>query len=153
MTHSNQSTSPLRQRMIEDMTLRQLNPKTQACYLRAVKNFTRFFGRPPDLASAEDLRGFQLHLVEQGVSSTTINATISGLKFFFSVSLERPSTLKRMSPVRTPQKLPQILSVDQVTRLLVGARNIKHRAALSVVYGAGLRAAEVVHHKVVSMPK
>ena len=74
MTHSNQSTSPLRQRMIEDMTLRQLNPKTQAGYLRAVKNFTRFFGRPPDLASAEDLRGFQLHLVEQGVSSTTIRA-------------------------------------------------------------------------------
>ena len=148
MTHSNQSTSPLRQRMIEDMTLRQLNPKTQAGYLRAVKNFTRFFGRSPDLASPEDLRAFQLQLVEAGVSSTTINATITGLKFFFGVSLERPSTLKRMSPVRTPQKLPRVLSVDEVARLLAGARNIKHRAALSVAYGAGLRAAEVVHLKV-----
>jgi len=148
MTHSIQSISPLRQRMIEDMTLRKLAPKTQAGYLRAVKNFTRFFRRSPDLASAEDLRAFQLRLVEEGASSTTINATITGLKFFFGVSLERPSALKRMSPVRKPQKLPQVLSVDEVGRLLGGARNLKHRAALSVAYGAGLRASEVVHLKV-----
>ena len=148
MTHSNKSLSPLRQRMIDDMTLRKLSPKTQAGYLRAVKNFTRFFRRPPDLASAEDLRGFQLHLVEQGVSSTTINATLTGLTFFFGVTLERPSALKRMSRVRQPQKLPQVLSVDQMARLLQGTRNLKHRAALSVAYGAGLRASEVVHLKV-----
>jgi integrase/recombinase XerD len=148
MTHSNQSTSPLRQRMIDDMTLRQLSPKTQAAYLRAVLRFTHFFGRSPDLASPEDLRAFQLQLVEAGVSSTTINATITGLRFFFSVSLEHPSALKRMSPVRTPQKLPRVLSVDEVARLLAGSRNIKHRAALSVAYGAGLRASEVVHLKV-----
>ena len=148
MTHSNQSTSPLRQRMIDDMTMRKLNPKTQAGYLRAVKNFTRFFRRSPDLASAEDLRGFQLQMVEQGVSSTTLNATITGLKFFFGVTLERPSVLRRMSPVRKPQKLPRVLSVDEVRRLLEGARNLKHRAALAVAYGAGLRASEVVHLKV-----
>jgi integrase/recombinase XerD len=117
MTHSNQSVSPLRQRMIDDMTMRRLNPKTQAAYLRAVFRFTRFFGRAPDLASPEDLRAFQLHLVAAGVSSTTINATITGLKFFFGVSLERPAALK-------------------------------HRAALAVAYGAGLRASEVVHLKV-----
>ena len=148
MTHSNQSISPLRQRMIDDMTLRKLSPKTQAAYLRAVVKFTRFFGRSPDLASPEDLRAFQLHLVEQGVSCTTINATITGLKFFFAVSLERPSALKRMSPVHKPQKLPQVLSVDEVERLLQGATNLKHRAALAVAYGAGLRASEVVHLKV-----
>ena len=148
MTHSNQSISSLRQRMIDDMRLRKLQPKTQATYLRAVLRFTRFFGRSPDLASPEDLRAFQLHLVEQGVSSTTINATITGLKFFFSVSLEHPSALKRMSRVRQPQKLPQVLSVDEVARLLAGSSNPKHRAALAVAYGAGLRASEVVHLKV-----
>ena len=148
MTHSNQSISPLRQRMIDDMTLRKLSPKTQAAYLRAVSRFTRFFGRSPDLASPEDLRRFQLHLVEQGVSAITINATITGLNFFFGVSLERPSALKRMSRVRPPQKLPRVLSVDEVARLLAGANNPKHRAALAVAYGTGLRASEVVHLKV-----
>jgi len=148
MTHSNQSISPLRQRMIDDMTLRKLAPKTQAGYLRAVIKFTLFFGRSPDLASPEDLRTFQLQQVEQGVSSTTINATITGLRFLFDVTLERPSALKRMSRVRQPQKLPQVLSVDEVARLLAGSSNPKHRAALAVAYGAGLRASEVVHLKV-----
>jgi len=148
MTHSNQSISPLRQRMIDDMRLRKLSPKTQAAYLRAVMKFTRFFGHSPDLASPEDLRAFQLHLVTEGISPTTINATITGLKFFFAVSLERPSALKRMSRVRKPQKLPQVLSVDEVARLLAGLSNPKHRAALAVAYGAGLRASEVVHLRV-----
>jgi len=148
MTHSNKSISPLRQRMIDDMTLRKLSPKTQAAYLRAVLKFTRFFGQSPDRASPEDLRRFQLYLVEMGVSPTTINATLTGLGFLFGVSLERPSALKRMSPVRKPQKLPRVLSVDEVARLLAGASNPKHRAALAVAYGAGLRASEVVHLKV-----
>ena len=147
MTHSNKSISSLRQRMIDDMTLRKLKPKTQATYLRAVLRFTCFFGRSPDLASPEDLRRFQLQLVEQDVSSTTINATITGLKFFFGITLECPEALKRMSRVRKPQKLPQVLSVEEVERLLAGASNPKHRAALAVAYGAGLRASEVVHLK------
>jgi integrase/recombinase XerD len=113
-----------------------------------VIKFTLFFGRSPDLASPEDLRTFQLQQVEQGVSSTTINATITGLKFFFAVSLERPSALNRMIRVRTPQKLPQVLSVEEVELLLTGASNPKHRAALAVAYGAGLRASEVVHLKI-----
>ena len=82
--------------------------------------FTLFFGRSPDLASPEDLRAFQLQQVEQGVSSTTINATITGLKFFFGITLECPEALKRMSRVRKPQKLPQVLSVEEVERLLAG---------------------------------
>ena len=87
-------------------------------------------------------------MVEQGVSSTTLNATITGLKFFFGVTLDRPSALNKMSPVRREQKLPRVLSVDQVTRLLQAATNLKHRAALSVAYGAGLRASEVTHLKI-----
>ena len=145
MTHSNKSISTLRQRMIDDMTMRKLNPKTQVGYLRAVIKFTCFFGRSPDLASPEDLRAFQLQQVEQGVSSTTINATITGLKFFFGITLERPEALKRLSRVRKLQKLPQVLSVEEVERLLASA---KHRAALAVAYGAGLRASEVVHLKI-----
>jgi len=134
--------------MIDDMRLRKLSPKTQAAYLRSVLRFTRFFGRSPDLASPEDLRAFQLQLVEEGVSSTTLNATLTGLGFFFGVSLERPSALKRMSRVRQPQKLPQVLSVEEEARLLAGSSNPKHRAALAVAYGAGLRASEVVHLKI-----
>lgn len=148
MTDSNKSTSPLRQRMIDDMTLRKLSPRTQAGYLRAVVKFTRFFGQSPDLASPEDLRAFQLHLVEHGASSTSINATLTGLTFLFGVTLDRPSALKRMSRAHQPQKLPRVLSVDEVARLLRGVTNLKHRAALSVAYGAGLRASEVVHLKV-----
>jgi len=142
------SISPLRQRMIDDMTLRKLNPRTQAGYLRSVVRFTRFFGQSPDLASPEDLRAFQLHLVEQGASSTSINGILTGLTFFFRMTLDRPSAMKRMSRVPQPQKLPHVLSVDEVARLLRGATNLKHRAVLSVAYGAGLRASEVVHLKV-----
>jgi len=148
MTHSTKPVSPLRQRMIDDMTMRLLKPQTQAGYLRAVTNFTRFFGRAPDLASAEDLRLFQLHLVKQGVSSTTVNATLSGLKFFFAVTLDRPTALKHVTLLPRPQKLPRILSVEAVARLLQAAAKLKHRAALSVAYGAGLRASEVVHLKI-----
>ena len=148
MTQSNNSISPLRQRMIDDMTLRQLQEKTQSGYLRSVKRLTKFLGRSPDSASAEDLRAFQKQLVEHGASSATINATIRGLRFFFETTLERPAALKRMSPVRVPERLPVVLSVADVTRLLDAAPNLKSKAALSVAYGAGLRASEVCHLKI-----
>ena len=148
MTQSNKTISPLRQRMIDDMTLRQLQEKTQTGYLRSVKRLTKFLGRSPDTASAEDLRAFQKQLVDQGVSSATINATIRGLRFFFEITLERPEVLKRMSPVRVPERLPVVLSVEDVTRLLNAAPNLKSMAALSVAYGAGLRASEVCHLKI-----
>ena len=131
MTHSTHSISPLRQRMIDDMTLRKLAPKTQAAYLRAVIKFTLFFGQSPDLASPEDLRCFQLHLVNEGTSPTTINATLTGLGFLFGATLERPDALKRTSRVRQPQRLPHVLSVDEVACLLAGANNPKHRAAVA----------------------
>ena len=87
MTESTRAISPLRQRMIDDMTLRKLGPKTQTAYIRAVKNFTRFFGQSPDAATAEDLRRYQLYLVQQNTSSTTLNATLTGLRFFFEITL------------------------------------------------------------------
>jgi site-specific recombinase XerD len=148
MTQSTKSISPLRQRMIEDMTLRKLSPKTQIAYIRAVKNFTRFFGRSPDTAEAEDLRRYQLHLVEHGVSRGSLNAQITGLKFFFEVTVDRPEAMKKMRHVYEPRKLPEVLSVEEITRLLQAAGSRKYQAALGVAYGAGLRASEVVHLKV-----
>jgi integrase/recombinase XerD len=145
MTHNTKPISPLRQRMLEDMTLRKLSPQTQAAYIRAVKNFTRFLGRSPDTASAEDLRQYQLRLVEQGISSGNLNATITGLKFFFETTLEHPEVMAKMSHVYEPRKLPVILSIEEVTRLLQSAGGPKYQAALGVAYGAGLRANEVVH--------
>ena len=145
MTQNTKTISPLRQRMTEDMVLRKLSPKTQAAYIRAVKNFTRFIRRSPDTASAEDLRQFQLHLVEQGVASGNLNTTITGLKFFFETTLERPELMTKMSHVYEPRKLPEIMSLEEVTRLLQSAGGPKYQAALGVAYGAGLRASEVVH--------
>jgi integrase/recombinase XerD len=137
--------SPLRQRMIDDMTLRKLSPQTQGAYIRAVKNFTRYLGQSPDAASAEDLRRYQLHLVDQGISSGNLNATLTGLKFFFETTLERPEAMAKMSHVHEPRKLPLVLGLEEVTRLLQSADSLKYQAALGVAYGAGLRASEVVH--------
>ena len=145
MTHNTKPISPLRQRMIDDMTLRKLSAGTQAAYIRAVVNFTRFFGGSPDTAEAEDLRRYQLHLVEQGISNGHLNATITGLTFFFGTTLERPEAMVKMSHVHEPRKIPLVLSLEEVTRLLQSAGSLKYQAALGVAYGAGLRASEVVH--------
>ena len=145
MTHNTKPVSPLRQRMIDDMTLRKLSPQTQTAYVRVVKHFACFLGRSPDTASAEDLRQYQLHLVEQGISSGNLNATITGLKFFFATTLERPETMAKMSHVYEPRKIPLVLSLEEVTRLLQSAGSLKYQAALGVAYGAGLRASEVIH--------
>ncbi len=152
MTQNN-TISPLRQRMLDDMHLRKLAETTQTAYIRAVVNFTRVFGRSPDQADAEDLRKFQLHMVSSDVSRTTINATITGLRFFFEVTLDRPELMKKMSPVRVEQKLPQIFSADEVKRLIKAAPGIKYQAAFAVGYGAGLRAGEVVELKVTDIDR
>jgi integrase/recombinase XerD len=139
---------PLRQRMLEDMALRKLAPKTQSHYLRAVIRFTRFLGRAPDTATPEDLRRYQLHLVESGTSSIMLNATITALRFFFAVTLDRAEAMAKMSPVREPRKLPVVLSCEEVARLIEAAGTPKYQAVLSLAYGAGLRASEVVNLKV-----
>ena len=148
MNPSTKVVSPLRQRMLEDMRLRKLDGKTQIAYVRAVRRLAGFLRRSPDTATGDDLRRFQLHLVDQGTSSMTINATISGLRFFFEITLDRGELMAMMSPVREPRKLPIVLSREEVARLIAAARNLKHRAALSVAYGAGLRASEVISLKV-----
>ncbi|VAW79670.1 Site-specific tyrosine recombinase [hydrothermal vent metagenome] len=145
MTQNTHTISPLRQRMIEDMRMRKLSPQTQTAYVRVVKNLTRFLGQPPDTASAEDLRRYQLYLVEQGTASGNLNAIITGLRFFFETTLEHPEIMKRMRHVYEPRKIPVILSLEEVTRLLQSAGGPKYQAALGVAYGAGLRANEIVH--------
>ena len=145
MNHTTEVVSRLRQRMIEDMRLRKLSPKTQSGYIRHVKEFTRYLGHSPDTANAEDLRRYQLYLVDQGTSSGTLNARITALKFFFCITLERPEVTTKLSRVHQPRKIPLILSLEEVTRLLQSTASPKYRAALGVAYGAGLRASEVVH--------
>ncbi len=148
MSHTTKPISPLRQRMIEDMALRKLSPKTQSNYLRAVINLTCFLGRSPDTASPEDLRRYQLHLVETGISSIMLNHTITALRFFFGVTLDHAEAMAKMSSVREPRKLPVVLSREEVARLIDAAGKPKYQAVLSVAYGAGLRASEVVALKV-----
>ena len=148
MTHSNQSVSPLRQRMIDDMTMRRISRNTQQTYIRAVKKFTRFLGRSPDTATAEDFRLFQLHLAENKVSNSSINGTISGLRFFCRYTLDDPQLQRKMSTVFEPRKLPVILNPEEVKRLLEATTSLKYKAALATAYGAGLRASEVAHLKV-----
>jgi integrase/recombinase XerD len=141
---STEAGSALRRRMIEDMRMRKFAEKTQTQYIRAVVRLTRFLGASPDTAEEEDLRRFQLHLVDQGATPQTLNVTISGLKFFFGITLHRPEVVAKMQPVKYPRKLPTVLSRAEVKRLIAAAGNIKHQAALSVAYGAGLRVSEVV---------
>jgi len=145
---TDQAMSPLRRRMIEDMTIRKLAQKTQHDYLQRVKNFAAYLGRSPDTASAEDVRRYQLHLSASGVGVPTINQTISTLRFFFKVTLGRPDLVERATFVREPRKLPVVLSPEEVARLLDAAPSLKYKAALSVAYGAGLRVSEVVALKV-----
>jgi integrase/recombinase XerD len=145
---TDKATSPLRRRMIEDMTIRKLAPKTQASYIRAVRDFSIFLGRSPDQASAEDLRRYQLHLASSGVSIPNQNIRVTALRFFFSVTLGRGEITGRMPFVREPRKLPVVMSPEEVARLLAAAPGLKYRAALSLAYGAGLRANEVVSLKV-----
>src|SRR6266567_4194861 len=142
MESSSPTVSPLRQRMLEDMRMRKLAPHTQAAYIRAVRNFTKYLGKSPDSATAEDLRCFQLHLVDLGTSPITLNATITGLKFLFDVTLGHSDVLAKMQSVRVPRTLPVVLSKQEVARLIACAGNLKHQTALSVAYGAGLRANE-----------
>ena len=128
--------TPLRRRMIDDMRMRKLQEKTQIGYIRAVRKLAAFLGRSPDTATAEDLRRFQLYLVESGCSPITLNATITGLKFFFDVTVGRFEVMAKMQSVHVPQKIPVVLSREEVAHLLAAVHNVKHHTALSVAYGA-----------------
>ncbi len=140
--------SPLRRRMIEDMTVRKFAARTQEGYIRAVKNFSAFLGASPGTASAEDLRRYRLHLVASGAGVPTINHSLTALRFLFLVTLRKPAIVLDMPFVREPRRLPVVLSPAEVARLLDAAPGLKYKAALSVAYGAGLRASEVISLKV-----
>lgn len=140
--------TPLRQRMLEDMRMRKLELRTQEAYIRAVRKLAAYLHRSPDTATVEDLRNFQHHLVDTGASPMTLNVTLTGLRFFFDITLQRLGLMARMHPVKLQHKLPVVLSPEEVSRLIAAASNVKHQAALSVAYGAGLRASEVIHLKV-----
>src|SRR5437773_6554608 len=140
--------SPLRQRMIEDMSVRNFGEKTRNDYIRHVRTFTAFLGRSPDTATAEDLRRFQLHQSKTGVRPPTINGSVAALRFFFTVTLGRANVARHLTLVREPRKMPLVLSLDEIARLLEAAPGPKYKAALSAAYGAGLRVSEVVALKV-----
>ena len=148
MTKSNKPISPLRQRMLDDMAMRKLNHRTQECYIRAVVKLCHYLKRPPDTATANGLRDFQIHLANNDVGAGTINATITGLRFFFETTLDSPERVRKMRHVHEPRRLPEILSIEEVTKIIQSAGSIKYQAALSVGYGAGLRASEITHLKV-----
>jgi site-specific recombinase XerD len=137
------SISPLRRRMIDDMTIRNLSPATQRSYLHAVAKFSRHFGRAPDRLGLDEVRDFQVHLVAKGVSWGALNQTVCALRFFYGVTLGEATVPERIPYARTPRKLPVILSADEVVRFLEAVASLKSRAALTTAYAAGLRASEV----------
>jgi integrase/recombinase XerD len=145
---SQRPVSPLRARMIEDMSVRGFSEKTRNDYIRNVRALAAFIGRSPDMATAEDLRRFQLHQTQSGVQPPSINGTVSALRFFFTVTLDRPDLARRLTIVRQPRRLPAVLSAEEVALLLQAAPGPKHKAALATAYGAGLRVSEVVALKV-----
>jgi integrase/recombinase XerD len=140
--------TPLRQRMIEDMKARKLCAGTQRGHIRSCKRFAGFLKRSPDTATLEDIRSFQLHLADTGVSICTRNCIMTGLRFLFRVTLRRLDLAAEMYHLREPQKIPQVLSPDETRRLLAVASTLKARVMLSLSYGCGLRVSEVVRLKV-----
>jgi hypothetical protein len=140
--------SPLRQRVIEDMSVRNFVEKTRNGYIRHVCTFTAFLGRSPDKAEPEDLRRFQLHQTQTGVRPPTINGSVAALRFFFTVTLGRADMARHLTFVREPRKIPTVLSEEEIVRLLEAAPGPKYKAALAAAYGAGLRVSEVVALKV-----
>jgi integrase/recombinase XerD len=140
--------SVLRQRFIEDMTVRGFSEKTRRGYIRIVAGFVAFVGRSPDTATAEDIRRFQVHQSELGMHAPAMNSTVAALRFFLTHTLDRPDLSRKLIRLRYPRKLPVVLSAEEVARLLAAAEYLKHRAALAVAYGAGLRVAEVASLKV-----
>ena len=134
--------SPLRRRMVEDMTVRNLSPATQRSYVHAVSKFSRYFARSPDRLGLEDVRAFQVHLVSCGISWPALNQTVCALRFFYGVTLGHGEIPERIAYARQPRKLPVVLSADEVVRFLEAVPSLRTRAALTTAYAAGLRASE-----------
>ncbi len=140
--------SPLRQRMIEDMNARKLGAHSQRSHIYSCRRFAAFLKRSPDTAMPDDVRRFQLHLAETGMSICNRNRIMTGVKFLFRVTLRRPDLVAEIYHLREPQKIPLVMSQDETRRLLAVAGSLKVRVLLSLAYGCGLRAGEVVRLKV-----
>jgi site-specific recombinase XerD len=140
--------NPLRRRMIEDMTIRNFDQRTQSSYIRSVRSCCLYCDRRPSELTFEDVRRYQLHLTQCGLAPASVNGAMVALRFFFRVTLKRPEAVDYIPIVRQPQRLPVVLTRDEVAGLLDAAPGLKWRTALSVAYGAGLRASEVVNLKV-----
>src|SRR6202795_4854992 len=135
--------SPLRRRMIEDMTVRNLSPATQRSYVSAVSKLSHYLGRSPDKLELEDVRAFQVHIVSTGISWPALNQIVCALRFFYGVTLGEAFIPERIPYAREPRKLPVVLSPDEVVQFLEAVSSLKSRAALTCCYAAGLRASEV----------
>jgi integrase/recombinase XerD len=140
--------SPLRHRMIEDMTIRNLSPETQQSYVRAVAKFSAHFGRSPARLGLEDVRAYQVYLTSQGVAWSSLNQTVCALRFFYGVTLGRSEIPELIAYARVPRKLPVVLSCEEVVHFLEAVPGLKARVALTTAYAAGLRLSEVVALKV-----
>ncbi|MGD0635824.1 MAG: tyrosine-type recombinase/integrase [Beijerinckiaceae bacterium] len=140
--------NPLRRRMIEDMTVRNLSPATQRSYIHAMTKISRHFGCSPARLGVEDVRAFQVHLISAGISWPSLNQIVCALRFFYGVTLGRDTVPDRIAHAREPQKLPVVLSADEVVRFLEAVASLKSRAALTCAYAAGMRVSEVVRLKV-----
>jgi len=140
--------SPLRQRLIDDMTMRRFGEETQRNYIRDVGRFATWLGRSPHTATPEDLRRFQIKQQEAGVPVPTMNTIVSALRFFFTHTLDRPELARKLVRTAHARKIPVVLTMEEVKRLLDATTCLKHQAALSVAYGAGLRVSEVAALKV-----
>jgi site-specific recombinase XerD len=145
--------SPLRRRLIEDMAIRRLGPKTQHHYIRHVKRFADFLGQSADKAIAEDVHRYQLWLASIGTTVPTVNVSATALRFFFKITLKRRDLADAVVSVREPRRLPVVLSPEEVSRLLASTTNIKHKAALSLTYATGLRSSEVVSLKLTDIDR
>ena len=140
--------TPLRARMIADMSGRNLGPASQTSHLRACKRFAAWLGRSPETAAPDDVRDFQRHLMETGTSICTRNQTMTGVKFLFRVTLRRHDLVAEIFSLKEPVKVPLVLSKKEITRILAMAPSLKARVMLSLAYGCGMRAGEVVRLKV-----
>ena len=138
------TTSPLRQRMLEDMAARKLNPHTQRSHVYSCKRFAAWLKRSPDTATPDEVRRFQLYLIESGASICNRNRIMTGVRFLFRVTLRRHDLAAEVWHIKEPQKLPPVLSPEEVKRILAMAPSLKARAMLTLAYGCGLRASEVV---------
>jgi integrase/recombinase XerD len=143
--------SPLRRRMMVDLAVRNLSPSTRQAYIRAVSKFSLHFGRSPDRLGVDEVRAYQLHLADQNYSFSHINQVSCALRFFFGVTLDRPEAYERIVAGKKPKRLPQVLSQEEVVRLLEAVEGLRNRVALATTYAAGLRIGETVRLKISSI--